>query len=247
MYCPKCGQKQLAEGVRFCSQCGFSLVEVTDLLVKAETGATPPEPPAPPKPRKRRRRLLLWAALVFLVIGGISVLVSLGSTPVGTVWWHAGAFSIGPVSSAQAMSLIEHGVCGTLALMVLAVTTPMVDLLTWLRKFHIPDPLLEIASLTYRLIFELLDTVVTASEAQHAERSGQRQHRERQQLRQRAIGEACGGETTALADRALVGSPSEERGHPRDHRPTERRLRVDRIGAALKQRFELGRGGHRHG
>jgi len=115
---------------------------------------------------------VLWQAvvapLVFLVIGGISVLVSLGSTPVGTVWWHAGAFSIGPVSSAQAMSLIEHGVCGTLALMVLAVTTPMVDLLTWLRKFHIPDPLLEIASLTYRLIFVLLDTVVTASEAQHA-------------------------------------------------------------------------------
>lgn len=115
---------------------------------------------------------VLWQAvvapLVFLVIGGISVLVSLGSTPVGTVWWHAGAFSIGPVSSAQAMSLIEHGVCGTLTLMVLAVTTPMVDLLTWLRKFHIPDPLLEIASLTYRLIFVLLDTVVTASEAQHA-------------------------------------------------------------------------------
>ena len=68
MYCPKCGQKQLAEGVRFCSQCGFSLVEVTDLLVKAETAGAPPEPVAPPKPRKRRRRLLLWAALVFLLV-----------------------------------------------------------------------------------------------------------------------------------------------------------------------------------
>ncbi|MDU1063897.1 MAG: cobalt ECF transporter T component CbiQ [Cutibacterium avidum] len=120
----------------------------------------------------RIRGRVLWQAMaapiVFLVLGGISVLISLGSSPIGTVWWHAGVFSIGPVTTAQAMSLIEHGVCGTLTLMVLAVTTPMVDLLTWLRKFHIPDPLLEIASLTYRLIFVLLDTVVTAGEAQHA-------------------------------------------------------------------------------
>ena len=115
---------------------------------------------------------VLWQAMaapiVFLFFGGISVLISLGSSPAGTVWWHSGVFSIGPVSTAQAMSLVEHGVCGTLTLMVLAVTTPMVDLLTWMRKFHIPDPLLEIASLTYRLIFVLLDTLVTASEAQHA-------------------------------------------------------------------------------
>ncbi|MDO4412887.1 cobalt ECF transporter T component CbiQ [Cutibacterium sp.] len=118
------------------------------------------------------RPRVLWQAMaapiVFLILGGVSVLISLGSTPVGTVWWHAGVFSLGPVSTAQAMSLVEHGLCGTLTLMVLAVTTPMVDLLTWMRKLHIPDPLLEIASLTYRLIFVLLDTAVTASEAQHA-------------------------------------------------------------------------------
>ena len=53
-----------------------------------------------------------------------------------------------------------------LAVMVLGVTTPMVDLLTWLRTFHIPDPLLEISSLTYRLIFVLLGTFFTAQEAQ---------------------------------------------------------------------------------
>lgn len=120
----------------------------------------------------RIRGRVLWQAVVppvvFLVIGGISVLISIGSSPRGTVWWRGGPFSIGPVSTAQAASLIEHGIGGTLALLVLAVTTPMVDFLTWMRKFHIPDALLEIASLTYRLIFVLLDTVTTATEAQHA-------------------------------------------------------------------------------
>ena len=77
-----------------------------------------------------------------------------------------GGVSIGPASAAQAASLVEHGLGGTLAVMVLGVTTPMVDLLTWLRTFHIPDPLLEISSLTYRLIFVLLGTFFTAQEAQ---------------------------------------------------------------------------------
>lgn len=113
---------------------------------------------------------VLWQAMaapiVFLVIGGISVLISVGTSTGGPEWWRAGGVSIGPASAAQAASLVEHGLGGTLAVMVLGVTTPMVDLLTWLRTFHIPDPLLEISSLTYRLIFVLLGTFFTAQEAQ---------------------------------------------------------------------------------
>lgn len=118
----------------------------------------------------RIRPRVVWEAmvgpLVFLLIGGLSVLVSIGTTPAGTTWWSWGFLSVGPRSAAQAGSLVEHGLGGTLALMVLALTTPMVDILTWLRKLRIPDALLEIASLTYRLIFVLLDTVVSATEAQ---------------------------------------------------------------------------------
>lgn len=110
--------------------------------------------------------LAMSAPLVFLALGGVSVLVSLGASPSGRVWWTAGPVSIGPASAAQAASLVEHGVGGALAVMVLAMTTPMVDLLTAMRVWRIPDALLEIASLTYRLIFVLLDTVVATSQAQ---------------------------------------------------------------------------------
>lgn len=119
----------------------------------------------------RIRARVLWAAMsapiVFLILGGVSVLVSVGSSQdPATVWWRGGIFAIGPVSARQAANLVAHGLAGTLALMILALTTPMVDLLTWMRKLHIPDALLEIANLTYRLIFVLLDTVFTAHEAQ---------------------------------------------------------------------------------
>ncbi|HEX5706843.1 MAG TPA: zinc ribbon domain-containing protein [Pyrinomonadaceae bacterium] len=32
MFCPRCGQQQLSESVRFCSRCGFALRAVTELL-----------------------------------------------------------------------------------------------------------------------------------------------------------------------------------------------------------------------
>ncbi|MCI1749608.1 MAG: cobalt ECF transporter T component CbiQ [Acidipropionibacterium sp.] len=118
----------------------------------------------------RIRARVLWQAmcapLVFLALGGVSVLVSVGTAQDPTaVWWHAGILSVGPVSARQAANLVAHGLAGTLALMILALTTPMVDLLTWMRRFRVPDSLLEIANLTYRLIFVLLDTVATAHEA----------------------------------------------------------------------------------
>lgn len=34
MFCPKCGQQQLSEDVRFCSRCGFQMHVITHLLEK---------------------------------------------------------------------------------------------------------------------------------------------------------------------------------------------------------------------
>lgn len=39
MFCPKCGQQQTTDGVRFCSRCGFQLEVVKELL--ATDGAAP--------------------------------------------------------------------------------------------------------------------------------------------------------------------------------------------------------------
>jgi hypothetical protein len=37
MYCPKCGQQQVDDNVRYCSRCGFPLGSVTELLASGGT------------------------------------------------------------------------------------------------------------------------------------------------------------------------------------------------------------------
>lgn len=105
------------------------------------------------------------APIVFLLIGAVSVLFAVGQSPLDS-WWQWGLLSVGETSARQAVSLFAHGFSGTLSLMVLATTTPMVDLLTWGRKLRIPDQLLEVATLTYRLLFVLLDTTRSVFDAQ---------------------------------------------------------------------------------
>lgn len=124
-------------------------------------------------PARIRPRVLLAAMsapLVFLVLGAVSVVFSVGTTPsdalASDTWWQAGFVSVSAQSVSQALGLFAHGVSGTLAVMVLATTTPMVDLLTWLRRLHVPDALLEVASLTYRLLFVLAETTSNVLAAQ---------------------------------------------------------------------------------
>ena len=117
----------------------------------------------------RIKPVVLWQAmaapLVFLLLGAVSVALSIGGGS-DDAWWRLGPVAVTPTSVGRALSLLAHGIAGTLAVMVLALTTPMVDVLTWLRRMRIPDPLLEVASLTYRLLFVLLDTALGVVEAQ---------------------------------------------------------------------------------
>ena len=110
------------------------------------------------------------APVAFLVLGSASVAVSVGGGHVDALaaW---GPLAVSPASLAHALDVLAHGVAGTSALMVLATTTPMIDLLTWLRRLRVPDPLIEVASLTYRLLFVLLDTAVGLHDA-HTNRLG---------------------------------------------------------------------------
>lgn len=68
MYCPQCGQQQVAAELRFCSRCGFPLGGVTELL---STGGVIPQyqPPAAdtqPKISPRRKGVQQGVALIFL-------------------------------------------------------------------------------------------------------------------------------------------------------------------------------------
>jgi hypothetical protein len=42
MFCPKCGQSQVSDALRFCSRCGFALVGVAELLTSGGVSTTTP-------------------------------------------------------------------------------------------------------------------------------------------------------------------------------------------------------------
>jgi hypothetical protein len=66
MYCPKCGQQQVSEEMRFCSRCGFQLGAVTSLL--ASGGASPADITAASqdgKPLRKNRHAQQGAKMMF--------------------------------------------------------------------------------------------------------------------------------------------------------------------------------------
>ena len=67
MFCPQCGQKQLSDGVRFCSSCGFRLEAVTQLLAtNGQAHWQPPPPPGPRPPSPRRNGVKQGVMLIAL-------------------------------------------------------------------------------------------------------------------------------------------------------------------------------------
>ena len=79
MYCPKCGQQQVSEEMRFCSRCGFQLGVVTELL--ASGGAAPADISADTKSAKgllANRRARQGAKLMF--ISGVLLPIAMGGS-----------------------------------------------------------------------------------------------------------------------------------------------------------------------
>jgi hypothetical protein len=77
MFCPRCGQQQISDEVRFCSRCGLSLASVPALLAGGEV------PSAESAPRgaltrkrvgiRRGAKLMFFSAVIFPVFFGISI------------------------------------------------------------------------------------------------------------------------------------------------------------------------------
>lgn len=119
---------------------------------------------------KVRPTLLVGAISIpaaFIVLSALTTAIGVGPRPAETLWaWSI--FSIQASSLHQAGALMLRAFAGTLAVFVLAMTTPMVDLLSWLRKLRIPEPALEIAGLTYTMIFGAWASFVAVHQAQTA-------------------------------------------------------------------------------
>lgn len=106
---------------------------------------------------------VLAAPAAFLLTAAGSITLVLGG--------EGGFVTITPESLARAGTVLARGAAGTSAVLLLACTTPMVDVIAGLQRLRVPEPLLDVAALTYRLLFVLADVAVTVRRAQ-ADRLG---------------------------------------------------------------------------
>ncbi|TQN44029.1 cobalt/nickel transport system permease protein [Blastococcus colisei] len=96
--------------------------------------------------------------LAFVTVGALTAVVAVDGDGIG---WA-------PDAAARAGSLAGHALAGSAAVLLLATTTPMSDLLPALRRMRVPEAVVEVASVVYRLLFVLLDSLRTIREAQTA-------------------------------------------------------------------------------
>ncbi|MEK7724485.1 MAG: zinc ribbon domain-containing protein [Acidobacteriota bacterium] len=83
MFCPTCGQQQLAENVRFCSRCGFLLTGVSEVI--ANNGVVPVNSPQIEEVAQdsQRKRGIKQGAMIMLV-GMLLIVPLLGMLHVAT-------------------------------------------------------------------------------------------------------------------------------------------------------------------
>ena len=110
-----------------------------------------------------------WALGGFIALGFLSLAVT--QAPVtaspGLVWsW--GALAVTRLSLGEAAGTTAHCVAGTCSMLLLATTTPMTRLLRWAGRRGVPATVVEVADLTYRFVFMLLDTLHAVHDAQAA-------------------------------------------------------------------------------
>ena len=108
-------------------------------------------------PARTFGRAVRWP-LAFIVVGALTSVVTVDTDGLG---WA-------PDAAARAGSLAGHALAGSAAVLLLAPTTPLSDLLPALRGLRVPAAVVEVAEVTYRLLFVLLASLQTIREAQTA-------------------------------------------------------------------------------
>lgn len=102
-------------------------------------------------------------ALAFLGLSSLSLAFSLGFDSAGALTWHLAPDAASRVAAVGARSL------GALAaLLFLVLSTPLPDLIALLRRLRVPEVILELTVLSYRMLFvfsEALHDTLTAQSA----------------------------------------------------------------------------------
>ena len=116
---------------------------------------------------RRTYALAVLAPMTFVVIGAIPIALTFGGSATGAL------VALGPVAVTSAglyaaAVVALRSAAAMAAMTLLAATTPMVDLLEGLRRLRVPEVLVDIAGLVYRMLFTLIDSVLAVREAQAA-------------------------------------------------------------------------------
>lgn len=106
---------------------------------------------------------LLLAPAGFALAGAATMVVSLTIGP-GT-GWH---FTLSPLGITMASRLLLRSLAAVSCLYCLALTTPVVDLLPVLRRWRVPEIVIDLMLLIYRFLFVLTATVQAMRVAQAA-------------------------------------------------------------------------------
>jgi len=130
---------------------------------------------------------------VFIAIGAVTIAVTFGGGDL--VRW--GPVGVDEGSASRALLVVTRALAATSATVLLAATTPMVDLLAGLRRARVPEVAVDVAAVTYRMIFALLDAA-SAIRAAQAGRLGYASGR----AARRSVGQLCAAVLVAAWDKA---------------------------------------------
>ncbi|WP_306512946.1 cobalt ECF transporter T component CbiQ [Janibacter hoylei] len=130
---------------------------------------------------------------VFIAIGAVTIAVTFGGDDL--VRW--GPVGVDEGSASRALLVVTRALAATSATVLLAATTPMVDLLAGLRRARVPEVAVDVAAVTYRMIFALLDAA-SAIRAAQAGRLGYASGR----AARRSVGQLCAAVLVAAWDKA---------------------------------------------
>ncbi len=115
---------------------------------------------------------LLLAEGLFLLLGVVGIALSVGPAVPARAGWN---WSLGPVglssneASVETAARVATRALGSAAAMnLLALTTPLMDLLDLLRRGRVPVLLIDLMALTYRFTFCLLESLTRMYTAQES-------------------------------------------------------------------------------
>ncbi len=106
--------------------------------------------------------------IAFLAVPAGFLLASTPLLAVSIAWEEGPALRWSPEGLSLAATVLLRGLAGTACLALLALTTPVTDLICLFRRIGLPAPVAETALLVYRMVFLLADTALAGVRAQTA-------------------------------------------------------------------------------